>query len=215
MIQNVRNTGRRLKVRFSERLRIHFLSLARRVAAWRQSSNFSESGVVVGVTGVEASAGRSVVAFNLAASLANICGGDVLFVETEFGNRSVTRKMPRPGFGLSEVLTGDQSPANCICNTNIDRLFVMGCGRMKAREAVDLPIESLEAVAAELSNTFEYIIFDLPLADEMTHCFPLAESVDGILMVTSTDIQEERIQRSVRRFNDMSKPVIGLVLNKA
>ena len=216
MIQNVRNTGRRLKVRYSDRLRVHFLSLARRVSAWRQSTSFSDSGAVIGVTSVEAKAGRSVVAFNLAASLANITSGDVLYIETQFGQPQVTRKMPRPAYGLSDVLLGEKTSADCIVQTNVERLFILGCGRIKARDAVELPVESLESLASELCDSFEYVIVDLPLADEMTHCFPMVQSVDGVLIVNSSgDIQEDRIQRSVRRFRDMAKPVIGLVLNKS
>lgn len=215
MIQHVRHTGRRLKVRASQRLRLHFLSLARRVAGWRQSSGLS-GGVVIGVTSVEPRAGTSVVAFNLAASLASICDGNVLFVETRFGKPGVSRKAPRPGFGLSEVIKGAEELEDCICQTNLDRLYVLGCGRESAADALRLPLESIASINHELCSTFDYVIYDLPLADEVSHCYPIARQLDGVLLVnTSINIDQERILRAMRHLQELSTPVIGLVLNKA
>ena len=215
MIHNVRNAGRCIKVRPSERLRVYFVSLARRVVSWKQAAGYSQStGVSIGVTGVEDKSGRSVVAFNLAASLASLGHGNVLFVETEYSSSGFSRKVPRPGFGLSELLAGSQSPSACICNTTEENLFVVSSGRVRGKGAMKLPVEALESITPELCNSFSYIIFDLPVANEMTLCFPILDHLDGGIIVNTPNIHENQVQRVVKRIRDLNKPVIGLVLNK-
>ncbi len=215
MIQNVSSSGRRIRVRASERLRVHFLALARRVAAWHRPGA-SNGGVAIGIAGVEARAGVSTVALNLAASLAGISRGNVLLVDCGFDRTGVSRRAPRPGHGLGEVLSGDQAPSSCIHETSIDRLFVMTSGRIEGRAAIGLPFENTRNLNSDLADNFDYLIYDLPVANDMTHCYPIAQYLDALLLVAdSTRINEEKINRAARRLEEMETALIGLALNKS
>jgi len=216
MIHNVQETGRKLRVRPTERLRVHFLALARRIVSWHKSDDCSvDSGVVIGVTSADRKVGRTIVSFNLASALATVGTGPVLFVETQHSPAGFSRKVPRPGHGLREVLQGDENPSGCICHTNVNNLFVMSCGRVRDKDAIELPVEALESINAELGSTFEYIIYDLPAADDTNLSFPMIQHMDGVLIVNESNIQEGKILRVVRRIRDLNTKVIGLVLNKA
>ena len=215
MIQNVRETGKRLKVRTADRLRVHFLALGRRILSWQQSAGFrSDTGLSIGVTSSDKHAGRTVVAFNLAAALASLGNGPVLYVETQYSQTGFARKVPRPGNGLSEVLKGSQPVSACICNTNVSNLFVMSCGRIREQDAAELPVEALDSINPELGNTFDYIVYDLPVASDTDLCYPIAQRLDGVLIVNESNVNEARLQRILNRLRDLQTSVIGIVLNK-
>jgi Mrp family chromosome partitioning ATPase len=215
MIQNIQHNGRPVHVHCSERLRVHFLALARRVAGWQRPDGIGGP-MSIGVAPVHSRAGASTVAFNLAASLAGITRGNVLYVETSFGQTGGRFRIPRPGYGLSEVLQDLQTPTSCIHPTSVERLYFLGTGRINARGAMELPFEVIENLNAELSNSFEYILYDLPAATDVTHCFPIARQLDAALLVVGAkSVEENRIRRAARRFEEIRTPLIGLVLNKA
>jgi Mrp family chromosome partitioning ATPase len=216
MIHNVRNAGRRIAVRPSRTLQPHFVALGRRVVAWKQAAGYPDaSGVTIGVTSLEDKSGRSVVAFNLAAALAGRRRGKVLLVETESRAAGFSRRIPRPGYGLAEMLQGSQSPGACVWATSEENLYVMSAGQVHQKNAGEMPVEALESVTSELCNNFQYIIFDLPLANHMTLCFPVLAYLDGAIIVNSPSIEENSMQRLVKRIREMNKSVIGLVLNKS
>ncbi len=216
MIQSVQETGRKFRLRSSDRLRVHFLALARRITSWRRESMDlrSSDGVSIGITSLEEKVGRSVVALNLAAALASQGTTKVLLVETSFGSTSFGRKIPRPGHGLSDLVIGQQPLDGCICGSNIENLFVLPAGQVSATSALDLPFDSLTSVNSELNGSFDYVIYDLPVANETTLCFPIASQLDGILLVNLHSVQELAAQRVLKRFKQLGTEIIGMVLNK-
>lgn len=217
MIQNTQGNSRKLKVRASERLRMHFMSLARRILSWRRPQSSSHSGTLsVGVCSPAAGCGCSTVAFNLAAGLAGIVRGKVLYVEADFGKPNIGRRIPRPAVGLSEVLTGDATLQGALLETSIDRLWFLGPGRARVYETSDLSFNLLDNLNADLSEDFDYVIYDLPVASDSTSCFAVAAHLDAVLIVAdANELREDQISTVSRRLEDIGTSVIGIVLNKA
>ncbi len=215
MIHNVQNNGRTVRVRASERLRVHFLSLARRVAVGnRPGRNLSSA--TIGVTSVQPGAGCSTVAFNLAAALAGICEGNVLFVECDFGNPNIGRRLPKPAIGLSEVLKGTEAPTACIHQTSIERMYFLGCGRSDIHQSLELPFNMLHNLNTDLADGFDFIVFDLPMANDGSSCFAIAPQLDGLLIVAdANDVREDLLNSAAKRCDELGLPVIGVILNKA
>jgi Mrp family chromosome partitioning ATPase len=214
MIQNVPPHNRRIPLRASERLRLHFLSLARRVAAWR-TRTAPATGNAIGIASLETRSGGSTVALNLAAALAGISRGNVLLVDSSFSKGGPTRRTARPGPGYAESLASGQAPANCIAGTTIERLFLMPCGQVNPRSAIELPFENTRNLNCELADSFEWVVYDLPVVSDMTHFYPLAQCLDGIVLVADARrIPEEKIHRTARRLEELETPLIGLALNK-
>lgn len=217
MIQNTQGNTRKFRVRASDRLRVHFLSLARRVAEWRRPQSSSHSGTLsIGVASPEPRCGCSTVAFNLAAGLAGIAGGNVLYVEANFGKPNIARRIPRPAHGLSEILLGNSTLQGALLETSIDRLWLLGPGRARIHEVSDLSFNVLDNLNADLSDDFDYVIYDLPVASDSTNCFAIAAHLDAVLIVAdANDVREDLINTANRRFESVGASVIGIVLNKA
>lgn len=215
MIQNIENNGRQIRVRASERLRVHFLALARRLADWRRARE-SSGCLALGVAPIESRVGSSTVAFNLAASLATISTGNVLLIECAFGKPNISRRTPRPGKGLAEVLQGTETPPNCIFPTSIEQLYFMGTGLVDLADAMQLPFEAIRTLNAEIGDSFDYVIYDLPTANEVTACYPIVQQLDASIIVAEANvIDEDRINRVSKRYEELQTPLIGMVLNKS
>ena len=210
MISNT-TTKKPLKLTASKRLELHFLSLARQLVDWNRRGTDRQT---VGVTGSSPKVGASTVAFNLAASLARICSGKVLLVETDFGHPLASKKLPSPSHGLSDVLTLEVNPDDCIQPTTIERLSLMGCGSVAAADAMSISFEALDKLNDELRGTFDFVVYDLPAASDLTPCFSIANQLDGNLVICAADnVDQDRINRIKKRLSYTT--IIGLVLNGA
>jgi Mrp family chromosome partitioning ATPase len=215
MIHNVQNNGRKIRVRSSDRLRVHFLTLARRIAGWNVSDR-GRGSLALGVTGVEPRSGCTTVAFNLAAALAAAGDGNVLFVECSFGRPNIGRRITRPASGLSDILEGTEAPVTCIHQTSIERLYFLGCGRCRLHDSVNLPFNMLHNLNMDLADSFEYIVYDLPAANITSTCFAIVPYLDAIVAVAdANDVREDIVNAATRRCSELGTPVIGIVLNKA
>lgn len=214
MIQNIQFSGRRIRLVASDRLRVHYLSLARRVAGLQRPGG-DDGGTATGVATVEPRSGASTVALNLAAALTAVMPGNVLLIDASFRQSGSRQRVPRSGIGLGEVLLGKQTPASCILETSIERLYLLPCGRVEPREIPGLPFENARNLHAELGDRFSWFVYDLPVATDVTHCFPLVQQLDAaLLVVDGNKINEEKIHRAARRLEEGGTPLIGLVLNK-
>lgn len=203
-------------VKASQALRRHFLSLGRQVVRW--ADKLTLDSVCIGVTCLDRRIGTSTVSFNLAAAIGKVLENNVLYAEADFGNPFLFRK--RGGklpVGLSDVLKGDVESSSAIVQLEGEpHLSALGCGLTKERDSVELPLGNLKTVVADQLSHFDFVVFDLPIADGLTACDSVASQLDGvILVVESGDIDQRRIESFRNRMNRMNVEIIGLVINKA
>lgn len=225
MIENNMNR-RRVRGRSivpSNSLRSHFFALARQVRQWSDlrleltEAGPQQRGPVIGVTSLERGAGTSTVSFNLACALASLSKANTLLVESDFGRHYVTRRLGHSRApGLAEMLLDVATPEETIFATPIANVSVMGCGTKSDQEALELPFESLSPILNETLTDYQYTIFDLPLASELSACHSIGPHLDGIILtVESNLIDQRRITRFRKKVENYGGEVIGIVLNKS
>ncbi|MDG2014849.1 MAG: hypothetical protein P8J33_15180 [Pirellulaceae bacterium] len=201
-------------MRTNVRLQEHFYALGRRIMRWRQTAGMGgETGVSIGVTSMGAKSGPSSVAFNLAAAIADLGQKNVLFVEPLYHSMCLSRKVRRPSFGFSELLSSEQVSADCIRKTTLENLYLLPCGALPGKSALTLPVDALDSLLPEMAGDFDYIIFDLPTATESTLCFPIVERLDGVVFVEQPRLDQQTFAQAVKRMRALDCAVIGLVLN--
>ena len=196
----------------SQSLRRYFLSLGRQVLRWSDERPFQT--VSLGVTCLNGDEGTSTVSFNLASALTTLVGRDVLFVQSDFGSSFLSKKKE---VGLAEVMQGAAEAKDVICKfRDNEHLFAMESGKTKEKESIELPLHSLEALIQEQFNSFEYVVFDLPVCDGLTACDSLACQMDGVLLVVDgSSINREQVATFRTRMKRLGVEVVGLVVNKA
>lgn len=205
---------KRLGITPSQHLRRHFVALARRIKHW---SSPVQRPVKIGVTSLDRKVGKSTIAFNLAAALARIEVDRVLLVESDFGKHFISRRLGSGGSpGLSEIISSAVEPSECILSTPINRLSVLGSGHISEQESVEMPFDRLGPVLEEDFSQFGYLVFDLPVASDLTSCYSLLPHIDGVVIAVEADkIDQKQIARAKNRIAQSGADLVGLIINRA
>ncbi len=213
MITTSSQANRITTVSYSQRLRPYFLTLARRIQQW---SDGNEAACGFGITSCNRREGKSTVATNLAAALSSLQSEKVLLIEADFGNPTLSKRNPYRNPGLTELITGDASVADCIIPTSLERLYLLGCGRLNATEIHEKPIETIVGLNRELRADYRFLIYDLPVVDEFNLALLLGQQLSGLLLVVDSNrIEPKSIDRFRKSATEYNAEVLGIVLNKA
>ena len=202
----------RLGLAPSAKLRQHFVALARRVREW----NGDRRPTKIGITSVKRRAGRSTVAFNLAAALTRIENAPTLLVESDFGRHHIARRLGiAGGSGLSDLMTGNAELADCVTDTPIERFSVMSSGRVSEQESLELPFERLQSILESDFQRFGCILFDLPIANDLTSCYSIVPHLDGVILTLDASVTErQQVEKAKQRLAACGTELIGAVLNR-
>ena len=211
-----RRTGRR-SIMPSSSLRGHFFALARQVRQWAEPKLDLQRTISIGVTSLERGCGASTVSFNLTCALASLCRTRSLLVESDFGSHYITRRLGHSKApGLAELLLEVASLDESVFATPIPNVSIIGSGQKDQQSSLELPFDTLEPMLAETLQDYSYVVFDLPLASDLTSCHSIAPHLDGVILtVDSNLIDQRRIARFKKQAEAYGTEVIGIVLNKS
>jgi Mrp family chromosome partitioning ATPase len=114
------------------------------------------------------------------------------------------------------MLIGVAEPNECIFQTPLTDLSVLGCGRKSDQEALELPFDLLPNIMEENFSEFGFTVFDLPLASHLTACHSIAPHLDGVILtVESNQIDHRQVDRFRKQVEAHGVEIVGVVLNKA
>ncbi len=226
MIENARSReqtdlqrAKRMGVAPSSSLRRHFLALARQTRHWFDGSgngNVTRPVRTVGVTSMQAKAGTSTIAYNLAVAIGSLSRSRTLLVESNFGKPFLTRRLGQSRKpGLSDVLVEMAEMEASVTETPIVGLDLLGPGQVTDQVAMELPFDLLPATINRSFLDYRYAIFDLPLANHLTACYSIVPHLDGVILAAEANqIDHRRIGRFRQLMQGLGVPIIGLVINK-
>jgi tyrosine-protein kinase Etk/Wzc len=129
---------------------------------------------VILITGPSPSIGKSFIAANFAAVMAQM-GKSVVLIDADMrrGHLFNYFELER-GVGLSEYLQGKESNLDLLCHkTNIEGLEFLNTGAIPPNPAELLLNERFNTLMDELSSTFDFVILDSP---------PLLAATDGVII---------------------------------
>ena len=161
-------------------------------------------------------AGKTLVAANLAASVALEGNQSVLLVDMDLRNPSVHRYF---GFkaesGIHDCLDGTVSIDQALVNPGIDRLVVLPGRRGVLNSSEQISTPYVQSLVKELKNRYQsrLVIFDLPpvlVSDDVLVFLPYVDA--SLLVVESGKNNNNDVEESLRVIGD--NPLIGTVLNK-
>ena len=171
---------------------------------------------VLAVTSPTADSGKSVVAINLAISIAQQTQRTALLVDLDLRRPSVASFLGfEPTYSLNDVFLRGADVASAMVNPGFERLVVL-----PTRSPVDRPAELLASPKAadllsDLRNRYgeRVVVVDLPpvlAADDVLALLPQVDCV--LLVVGSGASSEKQIEEAQRRLS--RAPLLGVVLNK-
>jgi Mrp family chromosome partitioning ATPase/capsular polysaccharide biosynthesis protein len=160
-----------------------FAQLAQSVA-----TSFGDDDTVLLIAGTSPGAGSSVVAANLATTLARARAEVVLVCASLAGSRTTELLMTGDGPGLAEVLAGT-AHLNEVARQpgTMSRLRVIGPGRVASSALMEPQHEAAERLVAELRSEARYVVIEAQSIGEDAATFTMSEFADGVIVAIEAD----------------------------
>jgi Mrp family chromosome partitioning ATPase len=182
-----------------------------------QSMNLN-SWQFLGVTSPTPSCGKSVIAINLALSIARQSERAVLLVDLDFQKPQVAKYL---GFkrdrGILGVLEGRTKLLNATKRAHIynNQLFVLPCEASTPRSSEFMTSRAMSLVLQDIKRDFKSctVIFDMPPMLASDDVLSILPSIDCVLLVAAAETSTIPEIKECSKFLS-SVPVVRFVLNK-
>ncbi|CCH50109.1 P-loop NTPase family protein [Pseudodesulfovibrio piezophilus] len=170
------------------------------------------------VTSPRRKEGKTIVATNLAMSLARDARQTALLVDTNLRWPGVATTMGvcrgQEG-GLEEYLIGHLELPELLVNPGIDKLVVLPACRATTESADLLSTPKMQQLVKECKSRYpdRYVIFDCPHIIDMPDSLVFSTYVDGVILVVEEGkTSQEDIRASLEMLSEAN--ILGVVLNK-
>lgn len=213
--------NRRLRQLYKESYRMLQLELMAAASEKLESdtaSARSQSELTLLITSSIPGEGKSVVATNLAVSIAQT-GKKVLLVNADSRNSIHCELLdPNPQTGLMDILTGDAEWGDVVKKASLDNLYVITAGSENGHPDLSSLLISprLEDFVESSREQFDVTIFDSSPAISTSESAAIGSKVDGVvLVIKADDTQKGAILQAKQRIQNAGGNILGAVLNCA
>jgi capsular exopolysaccharide synthesis family protein len=168
------------------------------------------------VTSAQQGEGKTTVAANLAASLAQL-GDSVLLIDADLRRPSLQKffQVSR-STGLVNYLTGDSDWRSLVWQAAPIGVSVLFCGPVPPNPADLLSSEYMRGLIREASKEYKFVVLDSPPLLNLSDSRILATLVDGVILVVGGGTTpRELVQRAYLSAVDAGSHVIGATINFA
>jgi capsular exopolysaccharide synthesis family protein len=168
------------------------------------------------VTSAQQGEGKTTVAANLAASLAQL-GDSVLLIDADLRRPSLQKffQVSR-STGLVNYLTGDCDWRSLVWQAAPIGVSVLFCGPVPPNPADLLSSEYMRSLIREASKEYKFVVLDSPPLLNLSDSRILATLVDGVILVVGGgSTPRELVQRAYLSAVDAGSHVIGATINFA
>jgi tyrosine-protein kinase Etk/Wzc len=170
--------------------------------------------VSVAVTSPSPGDGKSFVAANLAMSFAD-AGLRTVLVDADTRRGSLHEMFQLPiGPGLTEYLSHTEGLTTVVRPTPHDRLWVLSRGERQRNSPELLTSPALPALASELRQRFDVVVFDTPPLAAGVDAFAVAAAAQNLMLVLRIGKTDRRMASAKLELVDrLPVRVLGAVLN--
>lgn len=172
---------------------------------------------VIGVTSAESGEGKSTTSLNLAYMLAE-AGHKTLLLESDMRlpglyDRLGLKQEP----GLSNLLAGLSSGDKVLQKTALHpKLFAITSGDIPPNPSELLGSEQMRITIEVLSQSFDYILLDLPPVNEVSDALVASRLADGMLMIVRRGkATRGSLDAAMRQLQYAEAKVLGFVMTNA
>jgi capsular exopolysaccharide synthesis family protein len=180
-----------------------------------QLSSVARQSRVIAVTSCQPAEGKSTIATNLAAVLAQ-SGKKVLLIDCDMRRPSIFWRLGLQGKqGLSEFLTGNCALEEVIQpHQSLANLDLIPSGFSPPLPADLLASEPMKELVLSLRQKYDYVLFDSPPVLSVTDPLIVAALADGIVLVVRQGYcTRAMLSRAAEIIHEVDLKVYGYVLN--
>ena len=166
------------------------------------------------ITGAAPEAGKSFISANLATVMAQ-SGKRVLLIDTDMRKGYLDQLLNvTPEFGLSDILSGEVSPAQAVIQTNIPNLHLISAGSYPKNPSELLMDNRFKELLSNAQKRYDYVIIDTPPVLAVTDAVVVGQHAGTVLLVSrygNTTTKELAISAERLRQNKIT--IKGVILN--
>ena len=166
------------------------------------------------ITGAAPEAGKSFISANLATVMAQ-SGKRVLLIDTDMRKGYLDQLLNvTPEFGLSDILSGEVSPAQAVIQTNIPNLHLISAGSYPKNPSEMLMDNRFKELLSNAQKRYDYVIIDTPPVLAVTDAVVVGQHAGTVLLVSrygNTTAKELAISAERLRQNKIT--IKGVILN--
>lgn len=165
------------------------------------------------ITGCSAGCGTTYTAIHMAVALAD-AGWKTVLVDCDI-RKGMSYKRLNQGieYGLSDYLV--DAAENPVYATNHDKLDYIPCGKVQESPVRLLCTKKMEKLAVDLSEKYDFVIYDFPSLDIVPDAGIMMPVVDDVILVAAVDettrSQLDNAKNKVKSYGDK---YMGVILNK-
>jgi capsular exopolysaccharide synthesis family protein len=178
-------------------------------------SSAQEGSKSIVVTSTGPGEGKSMVASNLAISLAQ-AGQRVLIVDADMRKpkaHEIFGVTQEPG--LSNLLVGNAKASESVRKTAVPGLWIVAAGRIPPNPAELVGSPRFRDFLESLKDHFEWVIIDSPPVMAVTDASLIAHHASGVLFVVGAEMtSRQNAQRALDQLEQVQARFIGSVLNR-
>ena len=196
-----------------DRLR-DFTERVRRIGVGVRASYAPPDGLVIAIASTAPGEGKSLLAFNLGAVLANDLRKPVLLVDAHVRHPTLSGWLARPGErGLLNVLSGGCPLAEAVCGTGFTGLSLPPLGSSTDDSGTLFQSDALPRMLEACRERYAMTLVEVPDLIGATPGMILAPHVDGILWVARLyATQVHSIDSAMQKINP--EKLVGFVVNR-
>lgn len=166
------------------------------------------------VTSPAAAEGKTTVALNLAAAMAE-AGRRVILVDADLRRPTVARRLGLSSeFGLSELMRGGVELSDLVQPSGIAGLDVLASGQLPPSASELLGSQNAARAFERLKSDYEFVVVDAPPMLPVTDAIVTSQRVDAVLLVVRyARTKSNDLVSAVDELGTAKAPICGVVVN--
>lgn len=172
---------------------------------------------IIGVTSSLRGEGKSSTSINLAYTIAET-DQNVLLIEADMRLPVIAKTLRfGKGPGLSNFLAGVSQLEDAVYPSSLAKaLFVLPAGAIPPNPSELLSSPRMGQMLNTLSQSFDYIIIDLPPINAVSDSLTISKLLSGMIMVVRQNYCDQRsLANAMRQMEFLKVKVLGFVMNDA
>lgn len=172
---------------------------------------------IIGVTSSMRGEGKSTTAVNLSYVLAE-AGKRVILIDGDLRIPSIAKKMKISSTpGLTDCLKGVEAMQLSLFKSELfNNWYIMPAGALPPNPSELLGSKRMENVLKNLSESFDYIVIDLPPVNLVSDALAISKYITGMIVVIREDYAEKKeLENCVRLLKLSNVNVLGCVMNES
>ena len=171
---------------------------------------------VIALTSCTPNEGKSSVAFNLAASLAE-SGKSVLLIDADLRKSVLMGRVTvdQEVMGLAHYLSKQAKLSDVICATNLPKFHIIFSGVVPPNPAELLGSRLFKDMIRLVRDVYDYIIVDTPPIGSVIDAAVIARYCDGGIFVIEPGVVSYKLaQKCIKQLEKSGCRILGAVMNK-